>query len=118
VCRRKTDVLFRAFCPKGWWAELNPRSSTFTKRALHSLYGIIDESYPREWLFACQHIPNGAFLRSNNTMPCIEFGDRIGQIVPIKRQEMKVLATTNQELDRMFKARNSIRKDGFGSTGK
>lgn len=113
----KIPLGFRAFCPKGWWAELKPRSSSFTKRHCHVLYGTIDETFEREWLFACQYIPDGCDLLHKNNPARIEFGDRIGQIIPVKRQEMNVEIISNQDIENEYKDRNAVRSGGFGSTG-
>lgn len=119
----KIPLGFRSFCPEGWWFEIKPRSSTFVKKNLHALYGTIDETYEGEAIFACQYIPtlgnsfrDWSRYRGENRLK-IEFGDALGQIIPIRRQEMKVNKWTNEEYDNACKERNSIRKDGgFGST--
>lgn len=111
----KIPLGFRVFAPEGWWLELRPRSSTFAKKQLHSLYGVIDEDYEGECLFACQYIPD---IRSLGNDLTIEFGDAIGQIVPVRRQEMIVQEITNQDYDNACTGRKSIRgAGGFGSTG-
>ena len=129
---------FRSFCPEGWWYELKPRSSTFVKKYLHALYGTIDETYEKELVFACHFIPTvewspiddsrvWAFSIKENPLShflglkdCqrIEFGERIGQIVPVKRQEMKIIQVSKEEYDESCKNRNASRKTGgFGSSG-
>lgn len=120
----------RSFCPDGWWYELKPRSSTFAKKMLHPLYGTIDETYEGELVFACQYIPSLQYYVSNNIHPkswekyCetrleIAFGDAIGQLIPVRRQEMKLVEWTNEEYDSNCKTRDGHRRDGgFGSTGK
>lgn len=130
----KIPLGFRAFCPEGWWLELRPRSSTFGKKNLHSLYGVIDETYSGQLLFACQYIPQITIVNSlkygyifgvdrvdsqiEAEPLVINHGDAIGQIVPIKRQEMIVSSVSNEEYEQLCKERNAIRKDGgFGSTG-
>lgn len=120
----KIPLGLRAFCPDGWWYEIKPRSSTFAKKNLHALYGTIDETYEGELVFACQYIPEFSLgeawifnmLPSNLT---INFGDAIGQIIPIKRQEMEVVESSNEEYDNSCKTRAGARgAGGFGSTGK
>lgn len=107
---------FRVFAPEGWWLELRPRSSTFAKKQLHCLYGVIDEDYEGECLFACQYIPDVRSLGNDLT---IKFGEAIGQIVPVRRQEMVVQEITNTDYDNACKARNTARgAGGFGSTGR
>lgn len=109
---------FRALCPEGWWFELKPRSSTFGKKALHSLYGTIDETYEGELLFACQFIPSDSLTDHANPL-IINFGDAIGQIIPVRRQEMIVEEASNEEYDNFCKERNAQRgAGGFGSTTK
>lgn len=116
---------FRSFCPEGWWFELKPRSSTFGKKDLHCLYGTIDESYQGELLLACQYIPeaiskyDGESSFSDAGSLSINFGDALGQIIPVKRKEMIVEEVSNEEYDALCKDRNAIRgAGGFGSTSK
>jgi dUTPase len=110
----KIPLGFRAFCPEGWWFELKPRSSSFAKKSLHSLYGTIDQDFSLEVLFAAQYNPEN----SNATSPKlrIEFGEAIAQIIPVRRKEMMVEKISNQEFDSLCAIRNSVRKGGFGST--
>jgi len=108
----KIPLGFRAFCPDGWWFQLNPRSSTFTKKNMHALIGVIDEHFPLEVLFAAQYLP------SDNFNLVINFGDPIAQIIPIKRNEMTVENISNEEIDDLYSKRKSIRTGGFGSTSK
>lgn len=118
----KIPLGIRGFCPDGWWYEIKPRSSTFAKKNLHALYGTIDETYEGELVFACQYIPSFTFthlledfLKQTIT---INFGDAIGQLIPIKRQEMEIVGISNEELDIEYANRNAVRKTGgFGSTG-
>lgn len=109
----KIPLGFRAFCPDGYFYKLCPRSSSFTKKSLHALYGIIDESYPLELIFAASYLPDISALGSDLL---IEFGEAIGQIIPVKRQEMQVKEITNEEIDQLYKERGAIRTGGFGSS--
>jgi dUTP pyrophosphatase len=112
----KIPLGFRVLAPKGYWLELRPRSSSFAKKKLHCLYGVIDESYEGKCIFACQYIPDVSSIVNDLK---IEIGEAIGQIIPIKRQEMKVETVTNEEYETLCKERNSSRGDGgFGSTNK
>jgi dUTP pyrophosphatase len=116
---------FRAFCPEGWWFELKPRSSTFGKKHLHTLIGTIDETFEGEALLAAQYIPqlellhiNDTFIKNYNETLAINPGDALGQIIPIKRVDMKVIETSNEGYNELCKIRNGQRGDGgFGSTG-
>ena len=129
----KIKLGFRAMCPEGWWFELKPRSSSFGKKNLHALYGTIDETYEGELIFACQYIPHMQYYvgpifdslvtKMMNTYLShklnIKCGDAIGQIIPVKRQEMEVIEATNAEIEEEYKNRAAIRgAGGFGSTGK
>jgi len=79
---------------------------------------------------ACQYIPsqdcyNSAFAPCHNTATfdhtplVINFGDALGQIIPVERKEMKVTEVTNEEYDALCKDRNAQRgAGGFGSTDK
>ncbi len=133
----KIPLGFRTFAPEGWWYELKPRSSTFGKKKLHSLYGTIDEDYEGQLIFACQYLPSmiidptclkqnhryytfGPFFISEEEKSLsIEFGEPIGQIIPVVRQEMITLSISNKEYDQECKERAAIRGvGGFGSTDK
>lgn len=111
----KIPLGFRVFCPPGWWLELRPRSSTFAKKNLHALYGVIDEDFEGQMIFAAQFIPEVA---GGLTCLTIQEGEAIGQIVPIRRQEMKIERVSNEEYENFCKERNTTRgAGGFGSTG-
>jgi dUTP pyrophosphatase len=110
----KISLGFRMFCPPGWWMELRPRSSSFTKKSLHALYGVIDEDYEGQCIFAGQYIPHDY---SNGLE--IQEGEAIGQIIPVKRQEMIVERVTNEEYEKLCKERSASRgSGGFGSTSR
>lgn len=131
----------RAFCPSGWWYKLVPRSSTFGKKSLHALYGTIDEAFGNEIVFAAQYIPElglktegyipdqepssndfeeVSFLAYETTFVApnltINFGDALGQLIPVRRQEMNVEEASNEKLDELLKQRNAKRTGGFGSS--
>lgn len=111
----KIPLGFRSFCPEGWYYHLHPRSSSFAKKQMHCLIGIVDESWEGSTLFVGQYIPDVSSLGQDLT---IKFGDPIGQLLPIKRQDMVVESISNNEIDLLYKKRNGTRKDGgFGSTG-
>lgn len=80
----KISLGFQIFSPEGWWLELRPRSSSFIKKNLHALYGVIDEEFPHLAMFCCQYCPEGQY----STPLVIEYGERIGQLIPVKRQEV------------------------------
>ena len=123
----------RVYAPKGWWLELRPRSSSHAKKHLNCLYGVIDELYEKEIGFSCQYIPSleistiyaGAILPTQNyvfnadILPLeIKFGERIGQLIPVKRQFMITSEVSNEEFDKLCKERQGARGiGGFGSTG-
>jgi len=109
----KIPLGFRAFPPSGWWFQLHPRSSSFAKRSMHTLIGVIDETFPLEVLLCGQYSPGPP-----NVGPLeIAVGDRIGQIIPIRRQEMVVEKVTPEEFDDLCSRRDARRKGGIGSTG-
>ncbi len=107
---------FNVFCPDGWWLKLVPRSSTFAKRNCHALYGTIDQSYPENLKFAVQYVPDSSTLIKNGIS--FSFGERVAQIIPVKREDMMIEQVSKEELKRMHLRRNSSRSGGFGSTGK
>lgn len=102
---------FRCIPESGWWYAIHPRSSTFAKKSIHGLIGIIDETYPLECMFAGQFLPTDKSLTLT-----INPGEGIGQIIPYKRQEMVVENITNDEFDGLCEKRAAIRTGGFGST--
>ena len=125
----------RMFAPKGWWLELRPRSSSHAKKHLNCLYGVIDELYEREIGFSCQYIPPlegikintdvaGIFTKSHIVFDAdiepleIKFGERIGQLIPKKREYMITSEVSNEDFDKLCEERQGERgTGGFGSTG-
>lgn len=111
----KIPLGFRLLCPPGWWMELRPRSSSFAKKSLHALYGVIDEDYEGQLVFACQYLPEKSEVPGYIV---IQEGEAVGQIIPVKRQEMIVEKISNEEYEKFCKERNASRgSGGFGSTG-
>lgn len=104
----------RGFCPDGWWYQLFPRSSSFAKKSLHALYGVVDETYEGELIFAAQYLPDVTKFACDLT---IAFAEPIGQIIPVKRKEMIVEEVSNEEYEALCKQRAGTRgSGGFGST--
>jgi len=117
--KAKISLGIRCFAPPGYSLELRPRSSTFAKKNLSALYGVIDNGYENYLLFACQWIPEMEKLNNRNypKVLLIEKGDRIGQLVPVKLQEMNVEKVSADEFDLLCKNRGGVRgTGGFGST--
>jgi len=109
---------FRMFAPEGWWLELRPRSGTFVKKSIHALYGVIDETYENELLFAARYLPAPVPAPLIAPDLFIDYGERIGQVIPVRRQEMIVEAITNEAYDKACETRSASRgTGGFGSTG-
>lgn len=107
---------FRAFCPEGWWFEARPRSSTFAKKHLHCLYGVVDQTYEGQCFLSLQYLPENTLSSVPDNL-VINFGDPIAQIIPVRRQEMQVLEKSNEEYDLLCKNRGGERgAGGFGST--
>lgn len=112
----KIPLGFRTIFPAGWWLECEPRSSTFIKKSLHCLTGKLDNDW-RGWSMLCaQYIPDVSSLGNDLV---IEFGEKIGQLIPVKLKEMNVSQISNEEFDKICKEEANERGDkGFGSTSK
>jgi dUTPase len=93
----KIPLGFRCLPEEGWWYELHPRSSSFMERKMHNLVGIIDKYYDVEVVMAGQYVPSSTDLKMHDLV--IRFGESIGQIIPIRRIEMKVEEISNQEFE-------------------
>lgn len=127
----------RCFAPPGYWLELRPRSSSFGKKSLHALYGVVDEPYEGQIYFACQWIPpfssseketmvngfnsaasTGALKSYFYQTLTIEKGERIGQLIPVKRQVMSVSSVSAEDFKKLCEERGHKRgAGGFGSSG-
>ena len=54
---------------------------------------------------------------NKNPFIIIDFGEALGQIIPVKRKEMIVESISNEEYNELCKQRNAERGiGGFGST--
>lgn len=110
----KIPLGFRAIPPKGWWFQLVPRSSTFAKKSLHCLYGTIDWGFRGSLVLSVQYLPD---IRHLGTDLELKFGEAIGQIIPVRLQEMNVEHISNEDYDARCKAEvNKRGTGGFGST--
>lgn len=115
----KIPLGFRIYIPSGWFLKLVPRSSTFIKRHIVSLYGTIDESYEGFCYYCCHYVPDSDDIVAANTFKKIEFGDRIAQLIPMKRYDIQCLSINEQEFSDLCCSRAAKRgAGGFGSTGK
>jgi dUTPase len=107
---------FRILPPTGWWLELKPRSSTFAKKFLNSLYGTIDNDFSGSAMMAVQYIPDISSLGKDLVL---EFGEAIGQLIPIKLKEMEIVEISNTEYNELRAQEDNIRgAGGWGSTSK
>jgi deoxyuridine 5'-triphosphate nucleotidohydrolase len=106
----KIPVGLRCIPPEGYWYEMRPRSSTFTKKKLSALYGVADFDYRGDLYFCAQY--TGSWTLT------LEFGEKIGQIIPKKLLEMKVQTISNEEFDNFCKTEKNERKGGFGSSSR
>lgn len=127
----KIPLGFRTYAPEGWWYELKPRSSTLAKKNLHALYGTIDEDYEGQLIFVAQYLPPldvgispfgsfNVYLKDlSKDMLTIDFGEAIGQIIPVRRQDMNTEVISNEEYEKLCQSRSGSRGiGGFGSTDK
>lgn len=106
----------RCFAPEGWWLALESRSSMFTKFDLITLDGVIDEQYEGSICFACKYLPQADRVKTPNLF--IQPGQRIGQLIPVRREEMLVTKISEDEFQALCAARNGKRgAGGHGSTG-
>jgi dUTPase len=113
----KIPLGFKAFPPRGWWFQLHPRSSFFIKKSMHTLVGIIDETYPLEVVLAGQYLPTDTNGFPEDSIAKISKGERVGQIIPVRREEMLITKVTSEEFDALCERRNAKRSGGFGSSG-
>lgn len=111
----KISLGLKVHIPKGWWLELKPRSSTFMKKCCITHIGTIDEGFPLKMVGAGLYMPDSRHLRPEPLN--VKFGERIFQLIPVKRQLMNVVCSTESEIDKMHQESNSTRKGGTGSTG-
>ena len=109
----KIPLGFRAYLPEGWYYELHPRSSSFAKKFMHNLIGIIDEDFPLETMLCGQYIPPP----NNQVDLVINYGDAIAQMIPRKREDILIVRKSNEEMDQMIADKKSTRIGGIGSTG-
>lgn len=115
----KISLGFRVFLPPGWWMKLVPRSSTFTKLHIHALYGVIDESYEGEVFFSGQYCPDRRDDIIANSAYKISFGQRVAQVIPVRRQDMMCTNVSPDYFNKLCNERGALRgSGGFGSTGK
>ncbi len=132
----------KALIPEGWWLFLVPRSSSHGKKHLHTLYGVVDESYEGELFFSAQYIPitndiNTVSIEYNITERTgyygevykeadvadvydvakfdnltIKHGDAVAQLILMPRYEMNVIGVTEDEYKELTTKRGATRGTG------
>ena len=108
----KIDLGIRTIAPPGWWVQVNARSSTFAKLHLVCLVGVVDNGYEGAMMLA------GKYLPPNEATITINHGDRVGQLIPMRLEQMDCLWVSDEEFDNQSKARHNTRgTGGFGSSG-
>lgn len=113
--RKLINLGIRCIIPDGWWLDLRPRSSTFAKKKLHCLQGVIDVDYSGQILLAVQYIPEA----DNTEVLEIKIGDPIGQLIPVERKQMITTIISKEDFEAEVSMRNDARgSGGFGSTSK
>jgi dUTP pyrophosphatase len=90
--------------PKGVWALLKGRSSTFHRRGLIVNPGIIDSGYRGELV--------ALVLNPNRHRVVVQEGERLFQLIPITMADIEVFAEQVEELPEGERG-----EMGFGSTG-
>lgn len=102
----KVPLGFAIELPKGYHAEILPRSSmgTKTKVRVSNSTGIIDSDYRGE---VCIILDNVSLVK----MACIKDGDRIAQMIIVKDPEVELVEA--KELSETERGTG-----GFGSTGR
>src|ERR1700733_2627044 len=110
----KIPLGFRTIAADGWWLKLEPRSSTFVKKSLHCLCGVIDQDY-RGYMFQVgQYLSDVSALGKDLIL---EFGEPIGQLIPYRLEDMNIEQIGNEEFDAICKENKSMRDhSGFGAT--
>lgn len=117
-CFAKINLGIKSLIPSGWYLRINPRSSTFTKLHLQSLYGIIDETFVGEHIIAVYYTPDACKLLHSSSKLKINFADRIGQFLPHKSRDMISLEIFEEEFEIGAKEKRKWRDpSGFGSSG-
>ncbi len=105
----KIPLGIKSLCPRGWCLELHPRSSSFMKKDMVCLVGQIDQDFNHEI-----HLVGRYF---GKTSIQIEFGERVGQLIPRKITEMETVEVSEEQYNIALKQRGSVRNGGIGSTG-
>ncbi len=106
----KIPLGIRSIAAPGFWYEMKPRSSSFVKKKLHALYGTIDNDFRNQLCFCAKYDGNEPLI--------LDFKEKVGQIIPIKLQEMEVQEIPNEEFDKICQNEYNTRTGGFGSTSK
>lgn len=104
----------RSLPEEGWWYELKPRSGTFIKKHISALYGTVDFSWQGELMFAGVYLPDSRQLIKDLK---VEYGEKIAQIIPVKRVEMLPEEISNEEIDAAYALDTERGANGFNSSG-